>query len=116
MVLKFSELFYDCYKYIFVHINYRKIAQYDFFTDWRFEKQESQYCTTVDVEYCNYTTLNLAQSACSSNENCKAVFDDRCDNRDRFCLCLMSSTFEKSEQSCVYKKFDNDVQIIEIIE
>ena len=76
----------------------------DLVTDVSFEKQESKHCDTLKDIYGNYPTLELAQSACSSDINCKAVYNEHCDSGDGFYLCPATATFQDSQHSCVYEK------------
>ena len=76
----------------------------DLVTDVSFEKMELMYCDPLKDKYGDYATLESAQSACSSDINCKAVFNDHCKDGDEFFLCPAHATLQDSQHSCVYVK------------
>ena len=76
----------------------------DLVTDVSFEKQELKHCDPLRDKYGNYHTLKSAIADCSSDDNCKAVYDEYCDSGDKFFLCPATSTLETSQHSCVYEK------------
>ena len=76
----------------------------DLVTDVSFEKQELKHCDPLSDKYGKCATLESAQSACSSDINCKAVYNEHCDSGDGFYLCPSTATFQDSQHSCVYEK------------
>ena len=67
-----------------------------------YEQHNLKHCNSN--KYGEYSTLSLAQSACSSDSNCRGVYDGSCDNSGSFYLCPTSADLEISSSSCVYKK------------
>ena len=61
-------------------------------------------CDPLKDKYGNYFSLKSAKSACSVDINCKAVYDEHCDNEGTFYLCPATATLESSQHSCVYEK------------
>ena len=53
-------------------------------------------------DYDTYNTLEKATSACSSDDNCQAVYDFKCDNKGPFTLCSKDVTLQSSSRSCAY--------------
>ena len=53
-------------------------------------------------DYDTYNTLEKATSACSSDDNCQAVYDFKCDNKGTFTLCSKDVTLKSSSTSCAY--------------
>ena len=52
----------------------------------------------------SYPTLDEAQSACASNQNCTGVYDFLCDNEDSFFLCSQPDFDDSGFRSCIYQK------------
>ena len=67
-----------------------------------YQQRNLKHCASND--YGSYLTLTLAQSACSSDSNCRGVYDTSCDNSGSFYLCPISADLKISSRSCVYEK------------
>ena len=70
-------------------------------SDQAYKKEGKKYCG-LDA-YGSYNTLSEAQTACTSDENCAAIFDNTCDNVG-FKLCPTGYSKKKSWSSCLYVK------------
>ena len=77
---------------------------YNFVTDVSFEKQTLTNCDPLRDKYGYYSSLKSAQSACSLDIDCKAVYDEHCDNEGEFYLCPTTTSLQSSQHSCVYEK------------
>ena len=71
------------------------------FADEAYIKEEKSYCSSG--EYGSYDTLSDAQSTCTSDANCAAIFDNFCD-KVGFKLCSTGYVKKKSWSSCLYIK------------
>jgi len=60
--------------------------------------------TTCRRKYRKFSTLEKAESACSSDRKCKGVYDNWCKNK-HFKLC--KGSFRKSDNSCTYRPTAN---------
>lgn len=69
-------------------------------TSSTYVQRSKTYCRG---KYAQYPTIEEAQVACSSDTNCVAVYDQRCDGKD-FTLCPKKDFFLKSSSSCIYEK------------
>ena len=69
-------------------------------SDQAYRKEKKKYCSN---NYGSYNTLSGAQSACTSDENCAAIFDNACDNVG-FKLCPTDYSKKNSWSSCLYVK------------
>ena len=76
-------------------------------TDVSFRKRELKHCDPLKDKYGNFPTLKSAQSACLSDINCNAVYDEHCDNEGEFYLCPTTTSLQSSQHSCVYDKGKN---------
>ena len=55
--------------------------------------------------YGDYSSLTSAKLACTSDSNCQAIYDQRCNDAGAFTLCPNSTIFEYSSYgSCIYSK------------
>ena len=77
---------------------------YDLVTGVLFKKRELNHCDPLKDKYGNFPTLKSAQSACISDTNCNAVYDEHCDNKGEFYLCPTTTSLQSSQHSCVYEK------------
>ena len=67
-----------------------------------YPKKDSVHC--IQDEYGSYSTFASARTACASDSNCAAVYDDYCDNLG-FTLCPVSYVEEASTaSSCLFPK------------
>ena len=61
-------------------------------------------------EYGSYVTIEEAKNACTSDNNCKGVYDHGCDagaGRFGITLCAITATYQTStENSCIYQKME----------
>ena len=60
------------------------------------EKKEKVHCS--GAHYGNYETMEAAISACTSDDNCSALYDGSCDNQG-FYLCKKGFVKEKKSKS-----------------
>ena len=72
-----------------------------------FRKRDLKHCDPLKDKYGNFPTLKSAQSACLSDINCNAVYDEHCDNEGEFYLCPTTTSLQSSQHSCVYEKGKN---------
>ena len=67
-----------------------------------------KHCDGKNVLGEVFSSLKLAQSACSSNQKCSGVLDVGCRNANMFYLCSASKALEPESSnalgSCVYVK------------
>ena len=68
-----------------------------------YEQQTLKHCNSNKYGPA-YSTLSLAQAACSSDSNCRGVYNVYCKNSGSFYLCPTSADLQKSRSSCVYEK------------
>merc|ERR1712224_664729 len=54
-------------------------------------------------QYGSYRTFASARTACASDSNCEAVYDENCDNSG-FSLCPVNYVEDISFSSCLYLK------------
>ena len=54
-------------------------------------------------KYGSYSTFVAARTACASDSNCAAVYDENCDDLD-YTLCPVSYVEEYSDRSCLFPK------------
>ena len=66
-----------------------------------YPKKELVQCK--QEEYGSYSTLASARTACASDSNCEAVYDENCDN-SLFTLCPVNYAEDTSTVSCLYMK------------
>ena len=76
-------------------------------SDMSFRKRDLKHCDPLKDKYGNFPTLKSAQSACLSDINCNAVYDEHCDNEGEFYLCPTTTSLQSSQHSCVYDKGKN---------
>ena len=69
-----------------------------------FEKQTLTHCDPLKDKYGNYFSLKSAQSACTLDTDCKAVYDEHCNSEGTIYLCPATATLTPSQHSCVYEK------------
>ena len=62
--------------------------------------KENVYCPD---DYGTYNTLTSARTACASDSNCEAVYDEFCDNSN-FHLCPLNYDEMTSATSCLFLK------------
>ena len=66
-----------------------------------YPKKENVYC---QGDYGTYSTLASARTACASDSNCEAVYDEFCDNSN-FHLCPVNyNEVTSSASSCLFLK------------
>ena len=66
-----------------------------------YPKKELAHCNPD--QYGSYSTLASARTACASDSNCEAVYDENCDNSG-FTLCPVNYVEQTSPISCLYMK------------
>ena len=69
-----------------------------------FKKRQLKHCDPLKDKYGKFPTLKSAQSACISDTNCNAVYDEHCDSEGEFYLCPTTASLQSSQHSCVYEK------------
>ena len=62
---------------------------------------DNKWCTTASEEI--YNSLRAAETACSSDHNCIAIYDKSCDASD-FRKCPKVANLLTSQGDCVYEK------------
>ena len=72
-----------------------------------FDTRTLTNCDPLKDKYGNFPTLKSAQSACLSDINCNAVYDEHCNNEGEFYLCPTTTSLQSSQHSCVYEKGKN---------
>ena len=103
---------------MYEYYNVQKVFGCYLLTDMSFQRQALTPCYPLKDKYGNYSTLESAQTACSSDIHCKAVYDEHCDNKDTFHLCPVTATLQSSQNSCVYEKskymivYTNDISVL----
>ena len=84
-----------------------KVVSARYFTDQSYTKLKKHWCPNA---YGLYKTLEEAKSACSSDSQCKGVYDWKDEPFDEpvgppdFQLCPLESVYEHSRASCIYNK------------
>ena len=79
---------------------------YWFFLGASYKQLTGTECVNDKLYHEGVDTIDLAKSNCTLNEDCKGVYDDRCDGKAPFFLCSKKAklTPSKNSHSCVYKK------------
>ena len=65
-------------------------------------KLSNKHC--FNDKYGSFSTESAAKTACTSDCNCKGVYDNSCDNSGTFYLCPISATYQTSSSSCIHEK------------
>ena len=68
-----------------------------------YKKANLRHC--YDAKYNNFSNIEEAKKMCSSDKNCTAIYDDKCDGGP-FHLCRNQAYWDgESWESCIYRKY-----------
>ena len=97
------------HKYLFKNLQFRLFFYiFDLAPTTSYTKLSLKHCWTQ--KYNVYSTVAAAQAACTADSNCKAVYDQGCDqstNDVYLCPTLYSGSlysYSTSSSSCIYEK------------
>ena len=84
------------------------MALLKYFSALSYTRLNDLFCTDFGQlwNYGRFTTLHNAKVACDEDDNCKYVYDVKCDNVNTFYLCSKSNSLKPAPVtgSCVYEK------------